>query len=93
MADHVNSLSYTDELVTGAWPVTGNYLKQVNEQSIVELINNNDVRVFFTKHSLPHMREVVGDQGTFWPHLSHWALIETHRKELAQAVVEFVHNE
>jgi len=93
LADYVNSLSYTDELVTAAWPVTGNYLKQVNEQSISELKNNNDIRVFFTKHSLPHMREAVGDQGIFWPHVSHWVLIEPSRKELASAVVEFVKHE
>ena len=93
LADHVNSLSYTDELVTAAWPIIGNYLKQVNEQSITELKNNNDLRIFFTKHSLPHMREAAGDQGMFWPHISHWALIETHRKDLAQAVVEFVKHE
>jgi esterase/lipase len=90
LADHVNSLSYSDELVTAAWPIAGNYLNKISQKDIVDLKGNNNVKLFFTKHSLPDMREVFGSQGVFLPHASHWVLIEPGRRELATDVAEFI---
>lgn len=92
--DHIAALSHSDQLVTAAWPMLGHYLKRFDDAQYVDrLISKQPTRAFFTKHSLENTRINFEKCGVYWPHISHWALLEPSRKDLANAVVEFLKHE
>jgi len=91
--DHIASLCAGPELVTAAWPVMSQCSRMFNDTDQVQnFLQNNSVKSFFTAQSVPAIRELFGEHGVYWPDTSHWLLLEPRRKDLAQAVAEFVVN-
>ncbi|CAB4137967.1 Alpha/beta hydrolase fold-1 [uncultured Caudovirales phage] len=92
--DHLDALCPGDTLTTAAWPMLGRYLTVFDSQQYVDnLVNNYQVKTFFTKQSTEQVRQRFGCHGTYWPHISHWVLLEPYRKELANEIVEFLKHE
>jgi len=91
---HLNALCAGDTLTTAAWPMLGRYLTVFDSQQYVDnLVNNYQTKTFFTKQSTQEVRQRFGTHGTYWPHISHWVLLEPYRKELAQEISDFLKHE
>lgn len=89
--DHLRALCSGSEFETASYLVTGQYSKRFEDPEFVSnLLATQRLRTFFTQHSIPHVRFLLQTTATYWPHASHWILLESHRKELAQAVADFV---
>lgn len=92
--DYIDALCQDDQLITAAYPITGQYLKIFDDKEYVDnLLNTNNTKTFFTKQSVEHTRELFAQNSVYWPHASHWILLEPYKKDLAQEVVQFLKHE
>ena len=90
--DYIDALTDNNELVTASYPVTGQYLKVFSNKSAVQELYHHNVKTFFTKNSLEHVKKIFPDNSIYYPEASHWILLEKYRYVLAQDVVNFLNS-
>ena len=89
--DYINAITTEAELVTASYPVR--YLKNCFTPDVIsKLYQHNNVRTFFTKNSLEHVRVLFPADSPYYHNASHWILIEQYRQQLAQDVVAFLNH-
>jgi esterase/lipase len=87
--DYIDAVAPDQQLVTASYPVT--HLKDCFDQSTIDtLYQNNNVKTFFTKNSLDHLRKVFPDNSVYYTDASHWVLLEPYRYRLANDVINFL---
>lgn len=91
---HLSALCAGSELVTAAYPITGQYLKKIyKSQTLQKLLAENKIKTFFTKHSVKPVRDLFQANHVYWPHASHWILLEPYRIQLAHEIEKFLVHE
>jgi esterase/lipase len=90
---HLSALSDTDILTVPPYP--GPVCRQTEyfePASLTELFNTQKIQLFLTSQSKEETRSWNPANTIFYPNSSHWILLESGRRQLAQDVEKFILN-